>query len=346
MSLTQTAYASRNIIKYGGTGLIAFVLIWSITATAITAYKAAHPVYVAPTVRYGMLPKTVFPDKTFDKKNFTFEFANDASPQFSDQSKVYIIYRPNTSILALEDDKKTAIKYGFTGKEQEVKAGVYEFKNETTNKTLTMNVLEGSFKMEYPYLTDQLLLDAKNVPNKSEAITKAADFLTTGDKYSDDLINGEKKVSFWSISDGALKSVSSQAEANVVRVDFYRKNLENNLQILSPQIGQASISVLVSGSDVEEKRIIDVNFKYANIDRESYSTYPIKTSTEALDELKNGNYWPASDVTSTNVIIRKMYLAYYEPVTLTNYMQPIYVFEGDNNFVAFVSAVNSKYIQP
>ncbi len=345
MSLTQTAYASRNVIKYGGVGLIAFVLIWSITATAITAYKAAHPAYVAPTVKYGLLPKMVFPDKTFDKKNFTFEFADDTTPQFTDQLKVYVIYRPDTSILALEDDKKTAEKFGFTGKETEKSAGVYEFKNETTNKTLTMNVMEGSFKMEYPYLTDQLLLGTKDVPNKTEAITKAADFLNAGEKYSDDLVNGEKKVTFWNISDGTLKSVSSQAEANAVRVDFYRKNLENNLQILPPQIGQAAISVLISGSDVEEKKIIDVSFKYANIDRESYSTYPIKTATEALDELKNGNYWPASDVNTTNVIIRKMYLAYYEPVTLTNYMQPIYVFEGDNNFVAFVSAVNGKYIQ-
>ena len=65
-SLTYTAYTSRKLIKYGGSGLIAFVILWSIGATSIKAYKAAHPTYVAPTVRYGVLPKIVFPDKEFE----------------------------------------------------------------------------------------------------------------------------------------------------------------------------------------------------------------------------------------------------------------------------------------
>jgi hypothetical protein len=37
-------------------------------------------------------------------------------------------------------------------------------------------------------------------------------------------------------------------------------------------------------------------------------------------------------------------LAYYEPVTLTQYLQPIYVFKGDNNFIAYVPAISDKYI--
>jgi hypothetical protein len=63
-----------------------------------------------------------------------------------------------------------------------------------------------------------------------------------------------------------------------------------------------------------------------------------------VSDLKSGNYWTAKDITDSNVTIRKMYLAYYEPTTLTNYLQPIFVFEGDNNFVAYVSAVTSKYV--
>jgi len=47
-------------------------------------------------------------------------------------------------------------------------------------------------------------------------------------------------------------------------------------------------------------------------------------------------------VTAGQVTIRNIYLAYFEPVTLTNYLQPIFVFEGDNNFVAYVPAISTK----
>lgn len=338
MSLTYTAHISRKIIKYGGIGIISFVILWSTVTTGYKIYRAAHPVYVAPTKRYGVLPNVIFPDKEKTKKSFSFEFANDTTPEFSDQARVYIIYRPNSSFLALENDRKTARKFGFTSDPIESKTGVYEFSNSELNKTLTMNVLDGSFELTYPYTKDQLLLNPTKMPSKAEAIEIASSFLENGDKLSADLENGRKEVNYWKIENEILKAANSQAEANVARVDFYRSDL-NNLSIISKDVGQASVSVLVSGSDVADKRILKVEFKDLNIDNESFSTYPIKTTKEAIADLNAGNYWPAADITDSNVVIRKVYLAYFEPVTLTNYLQPIFVFEGDNNFMAYVPAI-------
>jgi len=343
-SLTYTADVSRKLIKYGGSGLIAFVLLWSIASISIKAYTAAHPKYIPATVRYGALPKIVFPEKQFEKKNFNFEFANDKTPTFSDQSRVYIVYRSTTKILALEEGKKIAKQFGFESDPIEINEGTYEFKDAKTNKILNINVLEGDFKLKYPYLDDQSILETKTVPNKNRAIEIASSFLQSGNKYTDDLKDGEKKITYWKISDGTLKSVLAQSEANAVRIDFYRKNLEDKWEIISPQTGEASVSVLVSGSDSYEKQIIEANFKYADIDRESFSTYPIKTVEQAMENLKAGNYWPSSDVNSKDVIIREIKLAYYEPITMTQYVQPVYVFKGDNNFIAFVPAVVDKYI--
>jgi len=341
MSLTHTAFMSRNIIKYGGIGVIFFVFLWMSITTGYKIYRASHPVYVAPTQRYGVLPTIVFPEKEKTTKSFSFEFANDTVPQFSDQARVYVIYRSSSSIMALEKDKETAKKFEFTEEPSEIKTGVYEFKNSSSNKTLTMNVLNGSFTLTYPYMSDQLLLTSTNMPSKNEAIEIASSYLERGDKMADDLKNGEKKVSYWKIQNGSLIAADSQSEANMARVDFYRSKL-NEIEVLSENVGKASVSVLVSGSEVADKEVLEVNYKDLNIDSESYSTYPIKKAEEAVEDLKTGNYWPASDVTASQVVIRNMYLAYFEPVSLTNYLQPIFVFEGDNNFVAYVSAVSSK----
>ena len=341
MSLTHTAYMSRNIIKYGGIAVVFIVFLWMSITTGYKIYRATHPLYVAPTQKYGALPAMVFSEKEKTNKNFSFEFPNDSTPQFSDQSRVYVIYRSSSSILALENDKKTAASFEFTDEPIEIKTGVYEFKNTTLNKNLTMNVLEGSFKMTYPYISDQLLLNPTKMPSKTEAIEIASSYLESGDKLTDDLKNGEKKVSFWKIQNGSLIAADSQSEGNVARVDFYRSKL-NDLEILSEKVGQASVSVLVSGSEVADKQILEVDYKDLSVDAESYSTYPIKTTEEAIEDLKSGNYWPALDTTSNQVIIKNVYLAYFEPVSLTNYLQPIFVFEGNNNFVAYVSAVSSK----
>jgi len=343
MSLTYTAYATRRLIKWGGIFVVGFTATWMLASLGINAYKAAHPPYIPPDIKYGILPKIVFPDKKYDKKNFTEQLANDAFPKFKDQAKVYIITRPDNTFLALEQDTNTAKDLGFKSDPTQIKDGVYEFKNTTLNQTLTMNVLEGSFRMEYPYQSDQLLLDPTDMPTKEEAISIAKNYLSSSDKLPNDLSGGESRVSYWKIDSGGLKSVSSLSEANIIKVDFFRKTIDNNLKVMSADVNSAPVSVLVSGSSVEGKRIVEVNYKYAKVDRELYSTYPIKTVEGAWNDLKIGNYWPASDVSGDNVAIKNVYLAYFEPVSLTNYLQPIYVFEGDQNFVAYVPAVTDKY---
>jgi len=345
MSLTQTAYTSRQVIKYGGSGLIIFVVLWTLISTIYKAYVAMHPPYVAPTVKYGVIPKIVFPEKGFDKKTFTFEYANDTAPNLKDQVKVYILYKSNDTFLALTNYTKTAQKMGFTSQPKEVSTGVYEFDNDNLNQTLRVNVLDGSFKMSYPYKSDQTLLNPKSMPSKDDIISQASSFLKTAGELNDDLEQGDKKVSYWQIQSDGLKSVTSIAEANLARVDFYRKDLDDTYKILSTDNNQSSVSVLVTGSDVDAKRIVEVNFKDINIDRESFSTYPIKTIQQAMDQLNNGDYWPVSDTSSQNVTIRKAYLAYLEPVALSNYLQPIFVFEGDGNFRAYVPAVTDQYIK-
>ncbi len=347
MSLTQTAYLSRNLIKYGGSGLVIFVILWTGLVAGVKAYRAAHPPYTPPTTRYGVLPKIVFPEKKAEKKEFVLELPNDSLPKFADQAKVYVVYRPLNTFLALEEETKTAQNFQFITKpiEKDQNNGIYEFRNDQLNQSLVINVLDGSFKISYPYLTDQTLSSSGMVPTKDKAIEQAKLYLDQGGKLSDDLAGGEKKVSFWKIEDSGLVPVNSQAEANIVRVDFFRKALEKETKILSSEYGRASVSLLLTGSTVVGKKVVEVSYKHTNIDRESYETYPIKTAEEAWNDLKLGNYWPAVDNKSAKVAIRKMYLAYFEPVTLTNYMQPIFVFEGDNNFVAYIPAVVDKWVK-
>jgi len=295
-------------------------------------------------MRYGLLPKTVFVKKEFSKKNFRAELSNDAFPKIKDQVKIFVIYRPGKDFLALEYDKKVAAGLGFNLDPTQIKYGVYEFKNNNLNQILTMNVLDGSFVLKYPYLEDQTLPNVGEIPNESDAISAASSYLEKGGKLTDDLKKGEKKTSFWKIEPDGLKSVPSHSEANVARVDFFRSEIDG-LKVVGSQPNGAPVSVLVSGANMANKRIVEVNYKSLDIDLESFSTYPIKAVEEAWTDLKNGNYWPASDTSNESVVIRYVYLAYFEPIVLTHFLQPVFVFEGSDNFVAYVTAVMDSSIE-
>jgi len=324
---------------------VAFIFVWWGLVTAVKAWQAAHPPYVAPTVRFGILDKVVFPEKELSKKNFTAELANDKFPDYRDQANVYVIYRSKSAVGALEESKKTAALMSFNKEPREISTGNYLFNDTVSGRSLTMNVLESSFKLSYPYLSDQMLLNPEKMPSQDEAISSAKSFLQQIGKLSSDLDEGESKVSFWKISFDGLKEVGGLSEANIVRVDFFRKKLADDIQIVSTDIDKASVSVLVSGSSVAAKKIVEVNYKHVDVDTSaaSASTYPIKTSEEAFSDLKSGDYWPASDIAKDSVVIRKIYLAYFEPVNLTQFLQPVYVFEGDGGFVAYVRAITDKY---
>lgn len=345
-TLTYTAFVSRKIIKFGGLGILGLVLVYWIGGMAWMAWLAAHPPYVAPTVRFGILPKIIFSQKDVNKdKTFSLELANDAFPKFKDQANVYVIYRSKSVIGALEEAKKTAELIGFKSSPAEQSTGIYQFNDTETKRTLTMNVLADSFKLNYDYLNDQTLLNPNNMPNNTEAVSLAKAFLSAAGKLYKDLDEGTSKVTLWKIGFGALSEVKGLTDANIIRVDFFRNELNGERKIVSESLDKSSVSVLLSGSEVAAKKIVEVNYKYVNVDDSAPSTYPIKTPEMALADMKTGYYWPAKEVEAKTVTIRKVSLAYFEPITPVQFLQPVYVFEGDGGFVGYVPAITEKYTQ-
>ena len=96
----------------------------------------------------------------------------------------------------------------------------------------------------------------------------------------------------------------------------------------------------------KDQQIIAAEYHYHPVDETQFSTYPIKTPTEAFDELQTGTPFIADkgvNKDGANLKIRRVYLAYFDPEEETDFYQPIYVFEGDNGFTAYVPAVTSNY---
>jgi len=66
----------------------------------------------------------------------------------------------------------------------------------------------------------------------------------------------------------------------------------------------------------------------------------LRTIQQAWEELKAGKGYIAQiDNGVSEVTVRKVELAYFDSFEPQKYMQPVYVFSGDNNFVGYIQAV-------
>jgi len=148
------------------------------------------------------------------------------------------------------------------------------------------------------------------------------------------------KVEFFKFQQGNLVPVIALSETQVARVNFFRKSLDE-LPILPPNPKKSLITFLITNSTDPNKKMVEANYTYNQIERETFSTYPLKSSAQAWQELQAGQGYIANlgNNQEGEITIRRIYLAYFESEQPQKFLQPIFVFEGDNSFYAYVSAV-------
>ncbi|KKR44884.1 MAG: hypothetical protein UU51_C0010G0001 [Microgenomates group bacterium GW2011_GWC1_41_20] len=345
-SLTNISITSRKIIRYG-IFLILFLMVGRIFLdTGIKIYKKLFPSPPpAPTVKYGRLSAIPFPENGITAKpTYTLETAEgDLPTNISTQAKVFFMPKTNANLLSLDTAKSKAAALGYSADIQQISDTIYKFKNPNFPTYLQINIVTGTFSVSYDLVTDSSPIDFRP-PVAEVAASGYKSFLMEAGLLPDDL-TGSVTHDFLKISDGQLKSAMSLSEANFVKVNLFRKNYDE-IPAVTGNPNQANVWAIVSGARSDGQEIIASEYHYRSVDESQYSTYPIKTPAEAFTELQSGQAFIASyglNEDGSNIKIRNVYLAYFDPDTITEYYQPIYVFEGDNGFTAYLPAITADY---
>ena len=342
-SLTQVAIVSRKIIRYT-IYLIIFIIIGKITldvATRIYRHYFPEPP-PPPTVRFGKLPSIPFLD-TKVPENLTFELQTPDGklPKFPTQLTVYLMPKPVSTIKSLDTAKQKAVSLGFNPNGRELVETVYLFRHNTSPASLNLNIVTGIFSISYDLNSKPTVI--QNIPpNPDGATTLAKSFLSRAMSLPAD-ISGPVTTEYIKIQEGRFVTTSSLSDANITKVNLYRKNF-NDLPSVTGKFKQANIWFMFSGAREGGDQIIAAEYHYFSLDENKNGTYPIKTSNDAWEELKSGKAYVVNSGTNTgNIPIRKVYLAYYDAGQYTEYYQPVVIFEGDNNFIAYVPAITSEF---
>jgi hypothetical protein len=346
-SLTQTAYVTRRTLKFGFLGLIAFFILKFAVQTGWSIYRQYYPSPPPPNVKFGKLPQLILPKQNLPQLNFKLETPTGSFPKLPTISKVYFIPRYTSTFFDLDHAKTQAEKIGFRGQPQALDKTHYRWtNNKVPEATLVIDTQTANFQFRYDYTNDQELLNNKNyLPDNQTALQEARNFLTANDLLKDDLATDSPGFVYLSYVPGGWQTVVSLSEADFLRVNLLRADLDN-LKLLPLQPQKSLVSFLFSGSRETTKRIVEIDFTYFPIEKQIFGTYPLMPVQQAWENLKNQNYYLANvDENQTDVTIRKIYLAYYDLPERQNYLQPIYVFEGDHHFIAYSPALNPQWLE-
>jgi len=351
MTLIEIAYYTRKGLFIGTVALVGFIILKiSFTLAGNVLRKIYPPPPPPPTVAFGKLPKLVFPEQNLPsglKLNFKLETIQGGLPKLPTIGKVYFMPKGEPNLLALDRANQKAQKMGFPSQPEKITETVYRWTDQKIPPTtLEMDINSGNFHFRYPYETDQELLTEKKLPTNQQVAQEAKNFLQSNDLLTDDLATGSAEFDYLRFTPPNLTPAISLSEADFIRANLFRANLDG-LKIMPPNPKESLVSFLFSGSRELGKRITEANYNYFPIEQETFATYPLKSIGVAWGEFQAGKGYIANlgQKESGQLIIRQVYLAYYDSKEPQHYLQPIYVFEGDGSFFAYIPAVDPKWTE-
>jgi hypothetical protein len=317
------------------------IVIIIIFSAGIKYIKDLYTPPAPPTAGFGKLPPIAFPNQAEENITYSIDTLTGYLPTFSDRAKVYRTATNPPTLLGLDSSQKKVAGIGFSSQGFPISENTYRWVDKNSQRTITMNIYSSNFTFYYPYST--MPLQTFSDQERNRTVDKAESFLSAMSiLFPTDIDDSKTKTSLYSIEAGVLVPVNKISDTKIVAVDFFQKDIDK-LPIYYEKGTSSTIDFWV-GKENDALEVVNVTFLHKNISN-VFSTYAIKTAQQAYSELQGGKAFIAyKDPNISEITIKNVSLGYYIGEADQNFLMPIVVFEGSNNFLAYVSAVRDEWI--
>jgi hypothetical protein len=341
-TLSQASYDTKEMLKWGGLFIGGLVIVIVFIQMFLIAKEAIFPTPPPkPTVAFGKLEPQLFPKSVTDKKlTYKVNTLSGSLPVLSDQMKIFKIKTFTPDLLSLQNAKTKVAAAGFIDTPTQILNTSYEWYNidlSGLSQTIRMDIVNNNFTLTSNFLASQSALSG-DLPSEKDSIKTASSYLSQINTLPTDIDTSKTKTSLFAIQHGSLVPSTSFADAKAVEVDFFQNDIDK-IPVVYEQPDSSNINVLVGPGE----EILQAQYFYQAPTNES-ATYPIKTSTQAYEDLQKGIAYIASYNGSSSVSITDAFPAYYISSLAQKYLMPVIVFEGNDNFTAYVPAVTDELI--
>ncbi len=344
VTLSDVNAVGRNVVKFSIIGLIAFIVLRMLITTFIAYWKATHPEPPPPpSMGFGKLVEIEFPFELSRPEEMSLELPNNRFPVFGDRAKVFFMPFSSPSLLADEQAKNIAARLGFATPPKIVDTYQYRwFRREPIDATLEMDIRNHHFNLESDYLEHSELLLGGQLPDEYTAVQRVKAYLNKAGLLPQDVATNSGQITYLKSLGGELLEAVSLSDADLIKVDLDRLPVDQKFEFYTPEGDEGIISALVTGAYGSDMAVVEIRDSHQPIDYNQVETYPLWSIKQAWDYLKEGGGYVAQGQDLEKAVIREIELGYYDEFEEQQYLQPIYVFKGDDNFMAFTKALNPQ----
>lgn len=347
MTLTEVSYYSRRLAPF----VVLFVVVMLIMFYAVkvvllfSSLNQPHELYLNPVFN-EMKPLEIVDASSSANHTYIMDTVEGepvtateaARVFFLPQSKFRFGYQEKIALMAKNLGFDPSVKYNLVGKT--------EAEYTDTRKTLRVDINNFNFKFDTNIQNSPELFTNNSFPDKDEAQNRAVDFLKSNDRYPADLAQGRMNVIFLQYDKTSSRTAVLQDNqgANMVEVDFYRADIDT-FPIVSPHyFNSQNYVTMVYNSGIYT--VVSAQVRFFERSLEEVGLYPVMDGKAAFEKLATGSGYIISgaNIQKNEIAIKRMFLGYYDTDKYQQHMMPVYVFLGDENFVAYVPAITDRWI--
>lgn len=347
MTLTEFSYQFKKALPFVLIFFIILLILFYILKLLFLYLGMQKPSIVFNPV-FGRIEAPRVKDK-LAKTDFKYRLDNIAGePVTATRSaKVFFLPEEKTSFGYLEKAYLLAKNLGF-----DTDTVNYKFDKqtkmvfETKTRKLAIEITNFNFSYQYKYQRNPQIFLQTTIPEEDFIKSRATEVITNLGRYPEELAKGKNNVIYLYFDPlkETIEAVKDRNEANLVEVDFYRADIDG-FPIVPPKYftSQNFVVMVFKGNSYS---IVKAQIKFFKTSIAKVGLYPIKSGQQAWDELtSNKATIVAAPLNEQEIVIKKMFMGYLDPDFYQPYLEPVYVFLGANNFVAYVPAIANDYLQ-
>jgi len=340
-TLTETAFYTRKYIKWGAVGLILFLVLRIAFNSFLSYLNVLFPPQVIPDNAFGRLSAISFPQSASPSAqlNYSLRTISGTLSEASNSATVYFMPKNRATLLSLSETQALVERIDFTTSPRQITSTAYRWVDITNPlRTIELDIVSKQFTLNYLFAHDLTLFTERNIPTPKQAQAETLDFLQSLNLPTGDIVVSQPKIQYLKLVGNQLQPATSESQADAVRVDYFRQNY-HGMPARTDKPQEGNIAFILSGAG-GQKRVLYAKYHYWPIDTRVSGIYKLKTPEQAFTELQNGHaYFASLPNNETRIAITNSYLAYYDGMIPQLFYQPVFVFEGDQGFIAYVPAV-------
>jgi hypothetical protein len=329
--------------------IIVFKFLFSFIYTVLFTHKTIVPKMPPPNVKFGKLPKPEFTGQTTTNgMQFTLENIDGKPPETTAAAQIFSMPKRSSTLLASDRAKKFASGLGFYAAPHILTSANYEFIDPNdAHRKLALDIINMNFKITYDYLSaGQAFFDKSRPMTKNQTQAAVVGFLKDRGLYDPSFFNPRMSMKnlVYNAATQSFDIASSLSTANAVRVDFFRTDIAG-LKVLPPGFDQSYNYAIYTYQQSVNLSFLNINYTFWPVTHTDYATYPLISAKQAWQAVQDGNAVVVRQGQNdpNHIVVRNISLAYFDSEEPQSYLQPIFVFEGDNGFVAYYPAISAEW---